>query len=164
MATKRKKRSPRRGLAGVDAGRATKLGSIVAAFAIAVLVNVLTVELGLLVVLFGRRFKAGWRSHAQRIMIGLSTAAIAELVRQGVWEMIVLKAVPHNQAEYEHIMGLGGKLVNANEVVYAAVLVWWIACLWMDEPGAAAGEATAEIPAAAGAEETAAETGDEPAE
>jgi hypothetical protein len=128
------------------------------------LVNVLTVELGLLVVLFGRRFKAGWRSHAQRIMIGLSTAAIAELVRQGVWEMIVLKAVPHNQAEYEHIMGLGGKLVNANEVVYAAVLVWWIACLWMDEPGAAAGEATAEIPAAAGAEETAAETGDEPAE
>jgi hypothetical protein len=115
-------------------------------------------------VLFGRRFKAGWRSHAQRIMIGLSTAAIAELVRQGVWEMIVLKAVPHNQAEYEHIMGLGGKLVNANEVVYAAVLVWWIACLWMDEPGAAAGEATAEIPAAAGAEETAAETGDEPAE
>ncbi len=48
------------------------------------LVNVLTVELGLLVVLFGRRFNAGWRSHTQQITIGLSTVAIAQMALQGI--------------------------------------------------------------------------------
>ena len=43
------------------------------------LTSILTVELGLLVVLFGRRFGAGWRSHPQRILIGLSTVAIGQL-------------------------------------------------------------------------------------
>jgi hypothetical protein len=27
-------------------------------------------------------------------------------------------------------------MVNGNEVVYLAVLVWWIVWFWMDEPGA----------------------------
>ena len=31
------------------------------------------------VVLFGRRFKAGWHSHTQQISIGLSTAALSQL-------------------------------------------------------------------------------------
>jgi hypothetical protein len=129
--------------------------------------DVLTVELGLLVVVFGRRFKAGWRSHTQRIVIGLSTAAMAQLAVQGVWELIALKAVPHSQAEYERILGLREKLFNANEVAYVAVLVWWIVCLWIDEPKAAvagvpvyvAADATvAEIPASVDAEGAAAET------
>ncbi|MDR3725487.1 MAG: hypothetical protein P4K86_00445 [Terracidiphilus sp.] len=99
------------------------------------LLNVLTVELGLLVVLFGRRFKAGWRTHSQQIVIGLSTAAIAQLAVQGIWQAIAMKAAPQSQAEYEHILGLRDKLFNANSVVYVAVLVWWIVCLWRDEPG-----------------------------
>lgn len=114
------------------------------------LVNVLTIEVGLLVVLFGRRFQAGWRSHTQQIAIGLSTAAIAQLAVQGIWQMIALKAAPQTQAEYEHVLGLRDKLFNSNSLVYVAVLVWWVVCLWRDEPGTQSAEALAEIPASAG--------------
>ncbi|HEY1160175.1 MAG TPA: hypothetical protein VGE83_06065 [Terracidiphilus sp.] len=102
------------------------------------LVNLLTVELGLLVVFFGRRYNAGWRSHTQQIIIGLSTASIAQLAAQGIWQIIVRTAAPHTQAEYERILGLRDKLFNASGAIYVAVLVWWIICLWIDEPGAAA--------------------------
>jgi hypothetical protein len=27
------------------------------------------------------------------------------------------------------------KLDNANSVIFLVVLVWWIICLWIDEPG-----------------------------
>jgi hypothetical protein len=112
---------------------------------ISVLSDVLTVELGLLVVLFGRRFKAGWRSHAQQIVIGLSTAAIAQMAVRGIWQQIALHAAPQSQAEYERVMGIQEKLYNANSVVLLAVLIWWIVCLWINEPGT-------EIPAAADTE------------
>jgi hypothetical protein len=111
------------------------------------LMDVLTVELGLLVILFGRRFKAGWRSHTQQIAIGLSTVAAAWLSVQGVWQIIATTVHPHTEEEYERLIGLGGKLVNANKVVYVVVLVWWIVCLWIEEPGAAPVEGTAAVAA-----------------
>jgi hypothetical protein len=104
------------------------------------LYDLLAVQLGVLVVLFGRRFKAGWRSHTQRIVIGLSTVAASWLIVEGVWQIIAATVHPHSQADYERIIGLGGKMVNANKAVYIAVLLWWIACLWMDEPGMAGAE------------------------
>ncbi|MGC1463634.1 MAG: hypothetical protein WA802_15630 [Terracidiphilus sp.] len=104
--------------------------------------SVLTVGLGLLVVLFGRRFKAGWRSHTQQIVIGLSTAAIAQMAFRGIWQAIALHAAPQSQAEYERVMSIQEKLYNANSVVFVAVLVWWIVCLWINEP-------ESELPAAA---------------
>lgn len=100
------------------------------------LVEVLTVELSLLVVLFGRRFGAGWRSHTQQILIGLSTAAIGQMAIQGVWQLVALKAAPKSQAEYERIIGLRDNLFNANGALYLAVILWWIVCLWINEPGA----------------------------
>ncbi|MGA2633047.1 MAG: hypothetical protein ABSF16_02335 [Terracidiphilus sp.] len=103
------------------------------------LVSVLNIELGLLVVLFGRRFKADWRSHTQKIVIGLSTAATAHLALLGAWQLIAMKAVAHSQAEYDHILGLRDKLTDANGSVYFAVLLWWIVCLWRDEPGTIVG-------------------------
>ena len=54
------------------------------------LADVLIIQLGLLVVLFGRRFKAGWRSHTQQIVIGLSTASIAQLAVRVIWQEIAL--------------------------------------------------------------------------
>jgi hypothetical protein len=96
--------------------------------------DVLTVELGLLVVLVGRRFKAGWRSHTQQIAIGLSTAAIAQMAVRGIWQEIAQHAVPQTQAEYERVMGIQEKLYNANSAVFLAVLVWWTVCLWNNEP------------------------------
>jgi hypothetical protein len=44
---------------------------------------------------------------------------------------------------------LAGKIFNANGAVYLAVLVWWIVCLWIDEPGTTA---AGEIPADAASE------------
>jgi hypothetical protein len=101
------------------------------------LVDLLAVELGLLVIVFGRRFGAGWQTHTQRVVIGLSTASTARLAVQTIWQYIAKTAVPHSQAEYDHIIGLGDKLFNAKDAVYLGVLVWWIIVLWMDEPGAA---------------------------
>jgi len=102
---------------------------------IELLSNVIAVELGVLVLLFGRRFKAAWRSHTQAVIIGLSTVAIAQMLRDGVWQRIAMKAAPQTQAELDHLIGMREKLSNANEVVFLAVVIWWIACLWLDEPG-----------------------------
>ncbi len=104
---------------------------------VGLLSNVLTVELGFLVVLLGSRFKAGWRSHTQQIAIGLSTAAIAQMAVRGIWQEIALHAAPQTQAEFERVMGIQDKLYNANSAIFLAVLVWWIVCLWIDEPGTA---------------------------
>jgi hypothetical protein len=100
------------------------------------LVDVLSVGLGFLVVAFGQRYGAGWRSHVQRIMIGLSTASLAQMGAQGIWEIIARHTTPHSRAEYEHVLGLQAKLLNTNSAVYVLVLIWWIVCLWIDEPGA----------------------------
>ena len=127
------------------------------------LVSMLTVELGLLVALFGRRFKAGWRSHTQQIVIGLSTAAIANLALQGTWQLIAMKAVAHSQAEYDRILGMRDKLTYANGSVYLAVLLWWIVCLWIDEPGTIV-EASGEIVAVDEVVETAEVTANVPEE
>lgn len=138
--------------AGVLAGwgpwpawKAMKLDSVLAVLGFmqlvaqkaSLLVDVLTVALGLLVVLFGRRYGAGWRSHVQQIVIGLSTASLAQLAVQITWQIIARTAAPHSMAEYERIVGLREKLFNANSAVYVVVLVWWIVFLWLDEPGAA---------------------------
>ena len=95
----------------------------------------LTVGLGLLVVLFGRRYKAGWRSHTQQIVIGLATAAISQLALVLMLQHLVKTAAPKTQAEYDHIVGIRDNLVNADNAVRVAVLVGWIVCLWIDEPG-----------------------------
>lgn len=108
------------------------------------LVAMLTVGLGLLVVIFGRRFKAGWRSHTQMITIGLSTAAVAVLALQAMVQHVIRSVHPQTRAEYTHVLDLIGKLVNANKVVYFAALVWWIVWLWLDEPAAAASVAVKE--------------------
>jgi hypothetical protein len=99
------------------------------------LLGVLTVELGILVLLFGRRFQAGWSTHTQRIVIGLSTAAMARLAFAGALEILAKHATIKSRQDYDRLLGLGDKFTNANNAVYLVVLVWWIACLWMDEPG-----------------------------
>ena len=114
------------------------------------LVDVLNIGLGFLVVVFGWRYGAGWRSHVQQIVIGLSTASLSQIGVQAVWETMVRTAgQPHSQAEYLRMVGLQDKLFNANSVVYIAVVIWWIVCLWFDEPGAAqpAGELATASPA-----------------
>lgn len=100
------------------------------------LLGVLSVELGFLVLLLGRKFNAGWRTHTQRIVIGLSTAAMARLAFAGALEIISKHASIKSRQDYDRLVSLGDKFTNANNALYLIILVWWIACLWMDEPGA----------------------------
>ncbi len=114
------------------------------------LAALLVIQLGILVVLFGRRFNAGWRSHVQQIVIGLSTAAIAQLGVPAILQAIALHTTIQSRADYVRVMGLREKFFNADSVVFLAALVWWIVCLWIDEPGSkAAGALTETAPAVA---------------
>ena len=98
------------------------------------LADVENIGVGLLIVLFGRRAGAGFKSKAQQVAIGLMTASISQLGIQALWERIAAATVPHSQQEYEHVLGLRDKLFNTNNAVYIAVLLWWIICLWIDPP------------------------------
>lgn len=120
------------------------------------LAGVLAIELGLLVVLVGRRFGAGFRSHTQQIVIGLSTASMAQIAIRSIWQLIALHVHPSSKAEYEKVLGLQEKLYNASSAVYVAVLIWWIACLWINEPGTEPA-AAAESPALAQPQESCSE-------
>jgi hypothetical protein len=99
------------------------------------LVDMLSIGLGLCVVIFGHRFGAGFRSHTQQIVIGLSTVALAQTAVRVIWQVIATHTVPSSQAEYVRILGLQQKLYNASSAVYVLALIWWIACLWINEPG-----------------------------
>ena len=119
-----------------------------AAQRIELLVNMLALGLGVLIHLFGRRYQAGWRSQTQKIVIGLSTVGISQLAVRGIWQAIAIHTTVHSQAEYDHVMNLQNKLYGGNNVVYLAALVWWIAWLWVDEPGTAAGSPAGQPPVA----------------
>ena len=99
------------------------------------IIDVLSIGLGLLIVIFGRRFAAGFRSHTQQIIIGLSTTALAQTAVRAIWQLIATHAAPTNQADYERVLGLQEKLYNASSVIFVLALVWWIVCLWINEPG-----------------------------
>ena len=100
-------------------------------------VDVENIAVGLLIVLFGRRYGAGWRSHTQQIAIGLSASSLAQLTIGVIWERIAHTAVVQTMADQQRILGIRDKLFNANSAMYVVVVVWWIVCLWRDEPGQA---------------------------
>ncbi len=100
-----------------------------------VLACLLEIQLAILLVLFGRRFRGGWRSHPQMIAIGLSTAALSQIAIRALWQALASHTVIHSQAEYLRMMTLRNQIYHANNVVYLCVLVWWIAWLWLNEPG-----------------------------
>lgn len=109
--------------------------------------GVLAIGLALLVVTLGRRFGAGIRSHTQQIVLGLSVVALSQITIQLVWQYIAQHTVPQTLEEYHHVLDLKDKLVNANDSIYAVVVVGWILCLWFDEPREKPADAL-EVPAA----------------
>ena len=99
------------------------------------LVDMLSIGLGLVIVIFGSHFGSGFRSHTQQIVIGLSTTALAQTAARGIWQLIATHAAPTTQAEYEKVLRLQEKLYNSSSAVFVLVLVWWIICLWINEAG-----------------------------
>lgn len=126
----------------------------------ALLMNVLAILLGILVVASGARYGAGWRSHVQRIMIGLSTASLSQLSIQAAFEIILKHTTVDSRAKYDHLINLQEKLFNGNSAVYLLVLIWWIVCLWIDEPGVPSTAATVQMAEAQEMIAPPAETGD----
>jgi hypothetical protein len=100
-----------------------------------ILAGVLNIQLAILLVLFGRRYRGGWRSHPQMIAIGLSTAALSQIAIRAIWQYLASHTIIHSQAEYLRMMTLRDRMYHANNVVYICALVWWIIWLWLDEPG-----------------------------
>jgi hypothetical protein len=99
------------------------------------LLDVETVLLGIAIVLFGWRYQGGWKTHVQRIMIGLSTVSLAQLVVEAVVQAIDRGAHPQNMAEAQHLSDLKLHIFYANSAVGVLALIWWIAVLWKDEAG-----------------------------
>ncbi|HEU5457343.1 MAG TPA: hypothetical protein VFU68_01865, partial [Terracidiphilus sp.] len=97
--------------------------------------DVTSIALCVAVVLLGARFGAGSRSHAQQLVIGLAAAALSQIGVQATWQFIAKSAAPHTMAEYQHVLALRDRLFDGNSAIYSAVILWWIVCLWFDEPG-----------------------------
>jgi hypothetical protein len=99
------------------------------------LADVLFVQLGMLVVVFGAKFKAGWHSHTQQLSIGLSMAALSQLAIRGTLQHVATQITIHSQDDYKRVVGMIDSLTNASGIIFIVVLLWWIVCLWIDEPG-----------------------------
>ncbi len=99
------------------------------------LANVLWIQLGLLVMVFGRKFKAGWHSHVQQLAIGFFMASLSQLAIRGTLQHIATQVTIHSQDDYKRVVGLMDSLSNANSIIFLVVVVWWIVCFWIDEPG-----------------------------
>jgi hypothetical protein len=103
-------------------------------------VALLSVEVALLLSLFGRRFGFGLRSHPRQIALGLSTNALCLLILQIVTDLIqrnlhftTRQEMATGMQRLEHLLA---NLDNARFALWILVLVWWIYWLWSDEPGA----------------------------
>lgn len=97
--------------------------------------DVTAVALCVAVVLLGRHYGAGHRSHPQQLVVGLAAAGLSQVGYQVVWQIIAKNATPHTMAEYQRVLAMHDRLYDANSAVYIAVVLWWIVCLWFDEPG-----------------------------
>jgi hypothetical protein len=96
--------------------------------------DLLAIELTLLAAFLGRGLNAGWRNHARQILAGLCTASVAQLVVRNTLHRLANAAPPRSQAESLRMTGLEERLINGSSVIYLLVLLWWIACLWNDQP------------------------------
>ena len=109
--------------------------TVVVALKSELFVSMLAILTGLLMMLFGRRFGNGFRSHPVQIVIGLSTAAVARLTVEGITDRIKVTHRITNRADYDRILHLFNRLDNARLVVWLLAILWWTYALWQNEPG-----------------------------
>ena len=120
--------------------------------------GLLTVEVGLLLILFGQRFGSGWKSHPIRIAIGLSSNALGYVAIDRIQNLIInafkasMRTEGHHvtQAEYDHTVQLLTRLGNVALTLWCIVLLWWIFCLWRDDPSSPSGVSAEGAPVLAG--------------
>lgn len=94
-----------------------------------------TIEVGLLVQIFGKRFGSGFRSHAQQIVLGLSTYALGFLAVETTTDAIKRTVHLTSRQQYLHIVKIFTNLDYGRFALWFLVLVWWSVWLWREEPG-----------------------------
>jgi hypothetical protein len=99
---------------------------------------ILTVEVGLLMRIFGKRFGSGWKAPDQQIALGLSTYALGFLAVQTTTDIIKRTVHLTSRDQYEHIVRLFANLDNGRFALWFLVVVWWTVWLWRITPGASA--------------------------
>jgi hypothetical protein len=107
-------------------------------------VGLLTVEVGLLMRIFGKRFGFGWKSHPEQIALGLSTYALGYLAVLATTDIIKHTVHLTSRAQYDHIVKLFERLDDARFALWLLVLIWWCVWLWRDDPDGSATSGAAE--------------------
>ena len=96
--------------------------------------DIMATGLGLLVFVFGRRYKGSWRSHSVQIVFGLAVASITQMSLVGGWQALVGWALSSGSMEYDRLMTLQTVMFNIASGIYIAVLIWWTVSLWTGAP------------------------------
>ena len=99
------------------------------------LLDVETVLVGLAIILLGRRFQGGWKTHVQRIAIGLGVVSLSQIASEAIVQVIGNSAHPKTMEEAQRILDLRDRIFYANSAILVLALIWWIWRLWADEPG-----------------------------
>jgi len=114
--------------------------------------QMLAVLLGVLVVAFGCHVGLGWRKHALQVTLGYSVYSLAQVGVRAVWQYIASHARPASEAEYNHLLDLREWIFNGSSILFVLILIFWVAMLWRDEPGAESAVEPVAIPAGVVAE------------
>jgi hypothetical protein len=120
------------------------------------------IELALLAMVFVRRLRAGWRNHALQILLGFLVASVAQVGVRVVWEFVSKSGPPTSEAEFLRRSTIETRLLAGTNIAYLVVVIAWIACLWIDEPGSGLAPATVTELSMDAATQLTAEPGKEP--
>jgi hypothetical protein len=96
--------------------------------------GLLTVQVLILLLVFGRRFGSGLKSHPVQIAIALSTSVIAQFAVSLITDSIKKSVHLTSRAEYDRVVRLLTNLDNARFAVWLLSIVWMIVWLWRDDP------------------------------
>jgi hypothetical protein len=72
-------------------------------------------------------------------------SSLSQLAIRGTLQHVATQVTIHSQDDYKRVVDMMNSLNNASGIIFIAVLVWWIICLWIDEPGAKAVDSEQQI-------------------
>ena len=102
------------------------------------LAALVTVLMGLVVIFLATKGKDFWRSHAIKILFGLTTFALTLIVTRILGEWIAhlanLQPLPH--PDQERTQAIIDRLIVVPQVTMILAQFWWIRSLWLDEGSA----------------------------
>ena len=99
---------------------------------------ILTVQVGLHMRIFGKRFGSGWKAPDQQIALGLSTYALGFLAVQATDDIIKRTVHLTSRDQYEHIVRIFTNLDNGRFALWFLVVIWWTVWLWRIIPPSSA--------------------------